>query len=220
MVTQSSYADVPTRDQDEGALDKAVLMSEVAESLTSDRDFNEFVLRKVAKAGNAADEQVVEWAKYCESLPYRRENGEVYRDWREIVGLATDVPAGGDCDDLTILLVAGCRSLGMQSLVEILKDEQGWGFHVRARVGMPPHAPTYWAVVDPVWRSEREWAMVDKGLGASALVQRSQAVTQGQQDPSFLIVPSQWTPSSWMIPLLALLAGLGAGIWWSKHKRR
>lgn len=217
MATQSSYADVPTRDRDEGALDKAVLMSEVAESLTSDRDFNEFVLRKVSRAGNSADDQVLEWATYCESLPYRREAGEVYRDWREIVGLETGVPAGGDCDDLTILLVAGCRSLGMQSLVEILKDEQGWGFHVRARVGLPPHAPTYWAVVDPVWRSEREWAMVDRGLDASKVVQRSQQATQGQQEPSFLVVPSSSTPSSWMIPL-ALLLGLGAGLWIGKRK--
>jgi hypothetical protein len=212
------YADVPTRDRHNGALDKAVLMSEIADSLTEDREFNEFVMRKVAKAGNAADEQVMEWAKFCESLPYRRESGEVYRAWRECVGLETGTPAGGDCDDLTILVVAGLRSLGMQSMVEILKDEEGWGFHVRARVGLPPHRPTYWAVVDPVWRSEREWAMAEKPLDQSQLVQQSQKQLQGQGQ-SFVVVPSSgsWTQSSWTTTLLTLAAGVGIGIWWKRR---
>jgi hypothetical protein len=211
-----AYADVPTRLKDEGALDKAILMSEIAESLLGDREFNEFVMRKVARAGNAADEQVMEWAKFVEGLPYRRENGEVYRAWREVVGLETGVPAGGDCDDLTILVVAGLRSLGMQSMVEILKDEEGWGFHVRGRVGLPPHRPTYWAIVDPVWKSEREWAMVDRDVSQSPLMQKSsqqERVTQGAQ--SFFASPQiPWTQrSSTPIPLLALLA-VGATAWW------
>lgn len=210
------YADVPTRDRHNGALDKAVLMSEIADTLVEDREFNEFVMRKVAKAGNAADEQVMEWAKFCETLPYRRESGEVYRAWRECVGLETGTPAGGDCDDLTILTVAGLRSLGMQSMVEILKDEEGWGFHVRARVGLPPHRPTYWAVVDPVWRSEREWAMADKPLEQSELVQRSQNQLQGQGQ-SFVVVPSSSTPSSWTTILLTLAAGVGIGLLWKRR---
>ena len=213
------YADVPTRDRHNGALDKAVLMSEIADTLVEDREFNEFVMRKVAKAGNAADEQVMEWAKFCETLPYRREAGEVYRAWRECVGLETGTPAGGDCDDLTILTVAGLRSLGMQSMVEILKDEEGWGFHVRARVGLPPHRPTYWAVVDPVWRSEREWAMADRPLEQSKLVQQSQNQLQGQGQ-SFVVVPSSGgssMPSSWTMLLLTLAAGVGIGIWWKRR---
>ena len=205
------YSEVPTRERDEGALDKAILMSEIAESLTGDREFNEFVMRKVANAGNAADEQVVEWCKYCESLPYRRESGEVYRSWRECVGLETGVPAGGDCDDLTILMVGGCRSLGLQALVEILKDEQGWGFHVRGRVGLPPHSPTYWAVVDPVWKSEREWAMDGKPLGESELVKKSLPQTQGLS--SYVVTPPA-PPStrSWWMTALALAAGVGLGM--------
>ena len=213
------YADVPTRMKDEGALDKAILMSEIAESLLGDREFNEFVMRKVARAGNAADEQVMEWSKFVESLPYRRENGEVYRSWREVVGLETGVPAGGDCDDLTILVVAGLRSLGMQSMVEILKDEEGWGFHVRARVGLPPHNPSTWAVVDPVWKSEREWAMVDRDVNASPLMQKSsqmEKATQGAQ--SFFASPQiPWTQRSSTIPLLGL-AALGVTAWWLMRK--
>jgi hypothetical protein len=217
------YADVPTRLKEQGALDKAVVMSAIADSLTEDRDFNELVSRTVAKAGNAADEQVQAWAEYVENLPYRRENGEVYRAWKEIVGFDTGVPTGGDCDDLTILLVAGLRSLGMQSIVELLTDEEGWGFHVRARVGLPPHAPTYWAVVDPVWRSEREWSMANKPLNESPLVVASEKQTQGLQS-SFLILPSMdeelSMPSS--TPLLLLGVGVTVGVLatklWSKRK--
>ncbi len=208
------YSDVPTRDRDQGALDKAVLMSEIAESLLSDREFNEFVLRTVALAGNPADQQIAAWSAFCEKLPYRREPGEIYRAWREVVGLDTGVAAGGDCDDLTILLVAGFRSLGLQSMVEILKDEDGWGFHVRARVGLPPHKPTFWAVVDPVWRSEREWAMVDRDLGASPVVQRSLQQTQSEAPSRSSLAPSLSGLSSmqnWSMTglLLTLLAGLG-----------
>lgn len=211
------YSDVPTRLKDTGALDKAVLMSEVAETLLSDREFNEFVMRKVAKAGNAADEQAMEWAKYLETLPYRRENGEVYRSWRECVGLETGVPAGGDCDDLTILAVAGCRSLGLQSVVEILKDSEGWGFHVRGRVGLPPHRPTYWAVLDPVWRSEREWAMDGKPLQESELYKQSQKQTQGVQDSYFITPPSLSSTQNWLTSLLVLGAGVGIGMWWKRR---
>lgn len=218
------YADVPTRLKEEGALDKAVVMSAIADSLTEDRDFNELVIRTVAKAGNAADEQAQVWAEYCEQLPYRRENGEVYRAWKEVVGFDTGTPTGGDCDDLTILLVAGLRSLGMQAVVELLTDEEGWGFHVRARVGLPPHAPTYWAVLDPVWRSEREWAMQHKPLAHSPLVVASEKVTQGLQS-SFLIVPSMdddlvesSTPNLSNLTLLA--AGAALGIWWVKWSKR
>lgn len=211
------YSDVPTRLKDTGALDKAVLMSEVAETLLSDREFNEFVMRKVAKAGNAADEQAMEWAKYLETLPYRRENGEVYRSWRECVGLETGVPAGGDCDDLTILAVAGCRSLGLQSVVEILKDSEGWGFHVRGRVGLPPHRPSYWAVLDPVWRSEREWAMDGKPLQESELYRQSQKQTQGVQDSYFITPPSPSSTQNWLTSLLVLGAGVGIGMWWRRR---
>lgn len=220
----NGYADVPTRYQDEGALDKAVVMSAIADSLTQDRDFNELVLRKVASAGNAADEQAAVWGEYCESLPYRRENGEVYRAWKEVVGYDTGVPAGGDCDDLTILLVAGLRSLGLPAAVELLADEEGWAFHVRARVGLPPHAPEYWAVLDPVWRSEREWSMANKHVGTSPLVVASQKATQGLS--SFMVVPppdlaevpqSLWTQS--LSSLMLVAAGVWIGLWWTRSKR-
>lgn len=211
----NGYADVPTRGRDEGALDKAILMTEVADSLTQDRDFNEFVLRTVASAGNPADQQVAAWCEYVEKLPYRREAGEVYRAWKEIVGFGTGTPTGGDCDDLTILLVAGIRSLGMQSVVEILKDPQGWGFHVRARVGMPPHNPTRWVIVDPVWRSEREWAMVDQQPGQSALDQRLREHPPIQAANSSFTSGS-WTRSSMSLSLPLLLLGAGVLWWWTQ----
>lgn len=209
----SDYAEVRTRHKDDGALDKAILMSEIADSMVEDREFSEFVMRTVAKAGNAADEQVMEWAKFCESLPYRRESGEVYRSWRECVGKDTGVPAGGDCDDLTILLVAGCRSLGLQSMVEILKDEEGWGFHVRGRVGLPPHRPTYWAIVDPVWRSEREWAMDGKPVTQSPLYKNSQMQPQVQGQSYFITPGMNSSMQSWSTMVVPLAVGLGIGMW-------
>jgi hypothetical protein len=188
-------------------------MTEIADSLSMDRDFNEFVLRKIAQAGNSADNQVMAWCEYVESMPYRRENGEVYRAWKEIVGYDTGVPTGGDCDDLTILLVAGIRSLGIQSVVEILKDTEGWGFHVRARVGMPPHKPTQWVVVDPVWQSEREWAMADQEPGANKLTQFRPPKALGS---SLLPIQDTWTQSSTLTPFLLLTGGL---IWWKLRRK-
>lgn len=209
----AEYAEVATRTRHEGALDKAILMSEIADSMVTDREFSEFVMRKVAGAGNAADAQVMEWAKFVESLPYRRESGEVYRSWQSCVGYPNGQPAGGDCDDLTILLVAGCRSLGLQSMVEILKDSEGWGFHVRARVGLPPHRPTYWAIVDPVWRSEREWAMDGKPLEQSPLYQNSQMQPQVQGQSYFITPSSPFSKSNFLTHLLTLSAGVGIGMW-------
>ena len=160
------YVDVPTRGKLVGALDKAILMDAVSESLTGDRDFNELVLSTVAGAGNAADAQAIAWATFVEGLPYRREHMEIYRSWRDVVA------HGGDCDDLTIVLVGGLLSLGMPAVTEILADSNGWGFHVRARVGLPPHSPTVWAIVDPVWESERQWAMAGRDPNDSLLLHR------------------------------------------------
>jgi hypothetical protein len=148
----------------QGALDKAVLMDAIAASLTVDRDFNELVLRKIASAGNAADEQAAAWFKFVKGLPYRRERGEVYRAWRECVEY------GGDCDDLTIILVGGLLSIGIPACTEMVIGPDGWAFHVRARAGLPPHDPKRWVILDPVAQSERQWAMADVDLAKSLLV--------------------------------------------------
>ena len=163
------YSEAPTRLRKTGAADKVALMEAAAEQAADDRQFAERVLYEVRNAGNDASEQAAEWAKYCEGLPYRREQQEVYRAANEVVGIGSDKPLGGDCDDIVVVFVAGCLSLGIPAKVQILCDDQGWGFHVRAMVGLPPHSPTHWQVVDPVWKSEKEWAMVGKDPRHSAL---------------------------------------------------
>jgi len=215
----NGYADVPTRFRADGALDKAVLMDATADSLTGDRDFDEFVLRTVAGAGNPADAQAQAWAAFVEGLPYRRESDEKYRAWREVVGFGGVAPSGGDCDDLAILTVAGFRVLGLSALIEVLKDEQGWAFHVRTRLGLPPASPTYWAVVDPVWKSEREWAMAGRDLQSSPLVVESEKQLQGQSLQSSFILAQESSTSNWS-SLILIAIGLAMGLLWRRSTRK
>tara|TARA_R110000824_G_scaffold145914_3_gene314420 strand:- start:2054 stop:2614 length:561 start_codon:yes stop_codon:yes gene_type:complete len=171
----TTYTEAPTRLRKTGAADKIALMEAMAEESADSLPFAEFVLYTVRTVGNDADEQIACWARFCEGLPYRREQNEVYRSVAETVGLGSDRPLGGDCDDIVIVFVAGCLSLGLPAKVQILCDQDGWGFHVRALVGMPPYKPTHWVVVDPVWESEKQWAMKDKPAHLSALANTSPA---------------------------------------------
>lgn len=158
----NGYSEVPTRAKIDGVIDKLVLVESSADATAHDREFAEFVLSKVAHAGSGADEQAAAWCEYVESLPYRRERGEVLRDPRLVVGSGGRPATGGDCDDLVLVTLAGIKSLDIPCQAEIMAKDDGWGFHIRARVGLPPLNPTVWCIVDPVWRSEREWAMIDK----------------------------------------------------------
>jgi|688.fasta_scaffold07353_12 hypothetical protein len=172
----NGYAEIPTRRGMDGVLDKLALVENMADDTAHDREFAEFVLKKVAGAGSAADQQAAAWCEYVESLPYRREFAEVLRDPRQTVGSRADssgVGVGGDCDDLTLALMAGLRSLAIPCQAEILSTEDGWGFHIRARVGFPPLKPRVWMVADPVWRSEREWTMIDQNPSMNAIAKRS-----------------------------------------------
>jgi len=169
----NGYSEIPTRKGMDGVLDKLALVENMADDTAHDREFAEFVLRKVSGAGSAADEQAAAWCEYIESLPYRREFAEVLRDPRETVGSRGGKGVGGDCDDLTLALLAGLRSLAIPCQAEILATEDGWGFHIRARVGLPPMTPRLWMIADPVWKSEREWTMLDANPVHNALAKRS-----------------------------------------------
>lgn len=171
----NGYAEIRTRGALPGTIDKLALVESMADDVAHDRVFAEFVLQTVARAGSAADEQAAAWCRYVEALPYRREVGEVLRDPRLTVGAPIfgqphKEPAGGDCDDLVLAVLAGLKSLAIPCQAEIVCSEDGWGYHIRALVGLPPLRPTLWCVVDPVWRSEREWAMLDREPRANALV--------------------------------------------------
>ena len=152
----ADFVEVTTRRQIEGAIDKLALIDAMAEQQALNREFCEAVLAKISKAGSAADQQAAAWCAVVEALPYRREPVEQFRaPMRTLVD-------GGDCDDLTVLLLAGLKCLAIPCMAEALCDEDGWAFHVRALVGLPPMRPEVWTIADPVWTSERQWAMVDR----------------------------------------------------------
>lgn len=204
----AAYAQVQTRTGIDGAADKCALMDAAATSLTSDSAFNELVTGIVGKAGQAADEQAMAWYEYVAARKYIRDplEWELYRSWQDVV------KSGGDCDDLTIVLLGGLRSIGIQCFTEILTDEQGNGYHVRARVGLPPHAPVYWGIMDPVWQTERTWVMADQDPSQSPLIKG------GVAGPPAEPIEVQ-TPSSWIPPWLAMLSAGLLG-WWVGRSRR
>lgn len=160
----AEYAEVLTRGGAAGCVDKLALLQRMARAYVLDREFHEAVLAKVAGAGNAADAQARRWCSYVESLEYRRDPvyAEVFRDPKVTMRVG-----GGDCDDLTLLTLAGLECLAIPCQPEALCDEDGWAFHVRVLVGLPPLGPRTWCVVDPVWRSERQWALA--GVPSSSL---------------------------------------------------
>lgn len=214
----NGYAEVRTRGRIDGAIDKAVLVEAMAADVAHDREFAEFVLRTISDVGSAADAQAARWCAYVESLPYRREHNEVLRDPRETVGAGGRPASGGDCDDLVLAVLAGLRSLAIPCQAELMAGEDGWAFHIRARVGLPPLNPQTWIVVDPVWRSEREWAMAERDPQNNALAQswhwlapQSLRGSEGQTSS---------TPRSWSL-LLSLGSLLGGWVLfrkWSKGR--
>jgi hypothetical protein len=120
---------------------------------TESPEFQQLVRSKIASASSAADSQVLAWEAFCMSLPYRREAGEL------LANPLDSAKHGGDCDDLVLLFLAGCVSLGIPCEPEMVCTANGWPFHIRAKVGLPPLNPTHTYYVDPVCWSERDWSM-------------------------------------------------------------
>ena len=140
----------------DGTVDKMVLIEEMGRKFGHDRRLQEFILRKFKKVGSAADAQVGAIVKWLESLPYRREPAEILRS-----PISTGVEGnGGDCDDFVVLAIATATALGLPSKAQVN------GFHIRALVGLPPLRPSLWVVVDPVYRSEPQWAMAKRDLSS------------------------------------------------------
>ena len=181
------YNAVNTRGKHTGAVDKLALMEAMAHKWAQDRNYGEAVLAILRGCDNAADAQVACLEKYFSALPYRREYNEIYRSPTEVVGDPRKGAAGrglgGDCDDLSIAFAAALNHLSIPVYLEIAADQDGWGFHVRCRVGLPPTHPTSWAIIDPVWRSEREWAMIGRDPRSGALKARFPP-TQAPAKPS------------------------------------
>lgn len=213
----NGYSETPTRDGHEGALDKLVLVNTLADEYSEDRGLHEEILRKISHAPSGADEQVWAWETFVNGLPYRRESQEIFRDPRQTIKV------GGDCDDLVLLFLTGCKVLAIPCVPEIMATEDGEGFHIRARVGLPPLAPTEWVVVDPVYRSEPQWAMHNTTDGSAYLRNKQAAGQVGALSSQTLSVlrglhgttsSKRGSSRSSLLPL----ATAAALIWWSSKR--
>jgi hypothetical protein len=127
-------------------------------------------LEQITGRGDGADEQVRRLEAYMRLIRYVREVGEIVQapDW--LLGFVDDdtPPLGGDCDDLAIAFHAACVAIEVPSLLQILTDEQGRGFHIRNLVGLPPTRPQGWLVIDLVDQSEGRWAMSGRSVYEAA----------------------------------------------------
>jgi len=156
------------------AIDKlALVCAKAMRAGQEDVELQRLVRQKIAGAPSDAEAQVLAWEKFCMSLPYRRESGEF------LEAPIQTAKSGGDCDDLVLLFLAGCVSLGIPCEPELVCDQQGYPFHIRALVHLPPLNPTHTIPVDPVCWSEREWSMSGKQPSADG---RAVRISSGQQE--------------------------------------
>lgn len=204
----NGYSEAPTRSGRKGVLDKLVLIDALSDRFSEDRGLHERVLRIVSRAPSDADEQIWAWEQYVDSLPYRRDPAEeVFRDPRQTIDV------GGDCDDMVLLFMSGTKALGIPVVPEIVADQDGHGFHIRARVGLPPIHPEAWVIVDPVYKSEGKWAMKDKGVRGSKYLAQNNRLQNALSSPPVPIQGlSGLTTSAASSSKPALLLLLAAGI--------
>lgn len=226
-MVEQQYAVVPTREGLEGVKDKAAIMNALAKRVAEyDREFVNTVREVVNPAGNNSEQQVRAWTAHVKSLTYHREYGEIFSHPRETLA------NGGDCDDLTLLALAGLHALSIPCCPDIV-TRKGDGVHVRARIGLPPTNPpkdlAEWLVFDPVEQSEKEWAMLPEGtptplLGDSIGIAEQQAVFTGMAGDggtaaaAYLSKKSGAASGSAGLGLLAMLA-FGGVVWYFASKK-
>ena len=153
-MTSQSYLQVPTRIGIDGARDKAALIYSLALwTAQTNRDFLNRV-RDTVNGCDSAESQIKKWFDFCCSKTYSREWGDVFAHPND------SARHGGDCDDTTILLLAGILTLGIPACPDVV-IRNGNGAHVRVRVGLPPHSPpkdlSQWIILDPSKESESKW---------------------------------------------------------------
>lgn len=176
---------------------KLALMTEMARKWGQESiELQTAVRDAIRRAGSSAQEQMVEWERFCQALPYRREAGELYDSPVRVM------QTGGDCDDLSILFAAGCVSLGLPCQMQLVRDAHGWPIHVRCLVGLPPLAPTHWIPVDPVIWSEQEWAMQNEAVTHPRAI-------ESNQSPAHARLGGAGGPWRWLV----LAATFWAGRW-------
>lgn len=152
------YVQVPTRTGEDGARDKAALISALASwTARTNRDFLNKV-REVVKDEKTAEGQALKWFEFVNSKTYSREFGDVFAHPNSTIS------HGGDCDDSAIALLAGILALGIPAAPDVVLrkvDGEYNGCHVRVRVGLPPHDPPKnmdkWKILDSSKLGEKNW---------------------------------------------------------------
>lgn len=172
----SAYIQVPTRTGVDGAKDKAaIIYAQASWVANKNRDFLNKV-REIINGCDSAESQVDKWFNYCASRTYSREFGDVFAHPNDTL------KHGGDCDDLTILLLAGIMAMGIPCCPDVV-IRNGNGVHVRVRVGFPPHNPpqdlTKWKILDPSKDSEGRWI----GASGNGYNPNSQSKSFGAANP-------------------------------------
>ncbi len=194
------YLQVPTRVGESGARDKAAIITSLAQwTAQTNREFLQKV-REIVKDEKTAEGQVKVWFDSCCNRTYNREFGDVFAHPSDTMN------RGGDCDDLTILLLAGLMSIGIPCCPDVVM-RNGNGVHVRVRCGLPPHNPpkdmSKWIVLDPSKESERIWVGGKKSLYNPQTISTSFGVNGNSVDTSTL--NDSKTPLLSMLSLLALV---------------
>jgi hypothetical protein len=142
---------VPTRVGPAGTADKLSLLFAEAERCSELPEIQALALRVCKGAGSRAQACVEAIEAWASQIDYRHEPKDRLRDPLQTA------EAGGDCDDLTLLVGSLLMALKIPFEPEIVADDQCVAFHVRAVAGLPPHNPTIGYVIDPVLWTEREW---------------------------------------------------------------
>lgn len=188
--TAGGYTLSATRPGIAGILDKKALIEAMAEKYSADKRLQDIVLRAVRNSPSAADQQLLAWERFLEKIQYRREPGEILRNPVETAEL------GGDCDDMTLLAISGCLALGIPAMPEVIADSRGQGFHIRCVAMLPPTNPQFTVVIDPVYRSEPEWAMAGRDLGLASAQFRGTTRTLNGTELKSTSPRSEWAGTS------------------------
>ena len=146
----NDYVSIPVRSGRGGAADKAALLDAQATQWAQTEAIQLATLKIVRASGNDMRAAAARICAFVAKLPYRREEGEIFREPSKTLTL------GGDCDDLALLCVAMMRAVGIPAKFVFAFNSAGAAYHVWIAFRSPASS-TVWIDFDPVKTSEVQW---------------------------------------------------------------